>query len=143
MSGAQAEIRQLIERRIAAIRDKDARRAVDCLASDVVAFEMVPPLALPAGAASDAEGFAAWLAGFETIDVEVRDLAIEADGDTGFAHALHHLIGTRAGGGSVSVWMRSTLGFRRGPDGWRIVHSHTSVPFHPGPEAKPALDLEP
>jgi ketosteroid isomerase-like protein len=89
MGDAQAEIRQAIEERIAAIRAKDADRAIACLAEDVVAFEMVPPLALPPGAARDAEGFAAWLAGFEEVEVEIRDLRIEADGNVGFAHALH------------------------------------------------------
>jgi ketosteroid isomerase-like protein len=143
MTDAQSEIRRVIAERIAAIRAKDAARAVACLASDVVAFEMVPPLALPPGAARDAEGFATWLAGFEEVDVEVRDLAIEADGDVGFAHALHHLTGTRAGGSKVGLWMRSTLGFRREDGRWKIAHAHTSVPFHPGPELKAAVDLEP
>jgi ketosteroid isomerase-like protein len=143
MGDAQAEIRRVIEERIAAIRAKDAGRAIACLAEDVVAFEMVPPLALPPGAARDAEGFAAWLAGFEEVEVEIRDLRIEAEARVGFAHALHHLKGRRSGGHEVSIWMRSTFAFRRNPDGWKIVHSHTSVPFYPGPEAKAALDLQP
>lgn len=143
MSEAEAEIRKLIEGRIAAIRSKDANAAVECLAEDVIAFEMVPPLALPAGAARDADGFAAWLAGFEVVDVELRDLRIEADDHVGFAHALHHLFGTRVGGQEVSIWMRSTLCFRRGAEGWEIAHAHTSVPFHPGPEPKAAVDLTP
>lgn len=143
MGEAEAEIRQVIEERIAAIREKDAARAIACLADDVVAFEMVPPLALPPGAAADAQGFAAWLAGFEEVDVEVRDLKIEADPNVGFAHALHRLNGTRVGGQKVSVWMRSTFGFRRREGGWKIVHAHTSVPFHPGPEPRAALELKP
>jgi ketosteroid isomerase-like protein len=143
MGDAQAEIRQAIEERIAAIRAKDADRAIACLAEDVVAFEMVPPLALPPGAARDAEGFAAWLAGFEEVEVEIRDLRIEVEGSIGFAHALHHLKGRRSGGHEVSIWMRSTFGFRREPDGWKIAHAHTSVPFYPGAEAKAVLDLQP
>src|SRR5690242_17602828 len=98
MTRAQDEIRAVIDARIAAMRAKDAKAAVACLAEDVVAFELAPPLALAPGAARDAEGLAAWLAGFEALDVEVRDMKIEADGDVGFAHALHHLTGTRPGG---------------------------------------------
>ena len=143
MADARAEISRIIDERIAAIRAKDADAAVACLASDVVAFEMVPPLALPAGAARDVHGFAAWLAGFEDIDVEVRDLTIEADGAVGFARALNHLKGTRVGGNKVSLWMRSTLCFRRDEQGWRIAHAHTSVPFYPGPQPRAALDLHP
>ena len=143
MSSAQEQIRAVIEERIAAIRDKDAARAVAPLAEDVVAFEMVPPLALPPGAARDVEGLAAWLSGFEEVDVEVRDLRIEADGAVGFAHALHHLKGRRTGGQPVSLWMRSTLCFRREDGAWKIAHAHTSVPFYPGPEMKAAVDLVP
>jgi ketosteroid isomerase-like protein len=141
---AEEEIRAIVEDRIAAIRAKDAARAMRAIGQDVVAFELVPPLALPPGAARDEAGFAAWLAGFQTIDVEVRDLRIEADERVAFAHALHHLTGVRTSGAPMDLWLRSTLCFRRSEDGeWRIVHAHSSVPFHPGPEMKAAVDLRP
>jgi len=137
------EIRELIERRIEAIRNKDAAAAIECLSEAVVAYEMVPPLALPMGAAREEQGFSAWLSGFEEIDVEVHDLGIHADSQLAFAHSLNRLTGKRSGGAGVDIWMRSTLGFRREAKGWRIVHAHTSVPFYPGPEPKAALDLKP
>jgi ketosteroid isomerase-like protein len=140
---AKAEIRALIDERLAAIRDKDAARAMRAIADDVIAFEMVPPLSLPAGAARDEQAFAAWLASFERIGVEVRDLVIEADERIGFARALHHLTGVRVGGAPLDLWLRSTLCFRREADGWKIVHAHSSVPFYPGPELKAAVDLKP
>jgi ketosteroid isomerase-like protein len=143
MTEAEAEIRRLIDGRIAAMRAKDAAAAVACLAGDVVAFELAPPLVLPPGAARDAAAFAAWLSAFEEIDVEVRDLMIEAAEDVGFAHALHHLTGTRARGHKVDLWMRSTLCFRREPDGWRIAHAHTSVPFYMDGSFRAAVDLQP
>jgi ketosteroid isomerase-like protein len=143
MTEAQDEIRALIERRIAAMRSKDANAAIACLAEDVVAFELAPPLALPPGAARDAEGLAAWLGGFEELDVSVRDMTIEAGGDVGFAHAMHHLSGTRPGGRPVSLWMRSTLCFRRDAGGWKIAHAHTSVPFHMDGSFRAAVDLQP
>jgi len=134
----------VIEERIAAMRAKDAKSAVAALADDVVAFELAPPLALPPGAASDADGLAAWLSGFETIDIEVREQVIEASESVGFAHALHHLKGTRTGGREVSLWwMRSTLCFRRDADGWKIAHAHTSVPFHMDGSFRAAVDLKP
>ena len=69
MSSAQEQIRAVIEARIAAMRRKDAAALVECLAGDVVGLEMVPPLALPPGAARDEAGAAAWLGGFEELDV--------------------------------------------------------------------------
>ena len=143
MGSAEAEIRAIIEDRVAAIGEKDAKRAMRAIAKDVVAFELTPPLSVPPGAANDEAGFAAWLAGYERIAVEVRDLAIEADERTGFAHALHHLTGIRIDGTAMDLWLRSTLCFRREADGWKIVHAHSSVPFHPGPELKAAVDLKP
>ena len=71
----------------------------------------------------------------------MRDLKIEADERIAFAHALHHLTGTR--GRPVTLWMRSTLCFRREADGWKIAHAHTSVPFHMDGSFRAAVDLEP
>jgi ketosteroid isomerase-like protein len=140
---AVSEIKAVIDERIAAIGAKDAARAIACLAEDVVAFELAPPLSLEADAVRDQAGFAAWLAGFEDIAIEVRDLAIEADERIGFARALHHLTGTRARGRPVSLWLRSTLCFRREPDGWRIAHAHSSVPMLMDGSFRAAIDLEP
>jgi ketosteroid isomerase-like protein len=143
MPTAEDEIRAVIEERIAAMRAKNAARAVAAIADDVVSFELAPPLALPPGAAADADGLAAWMAGFDEIDIEVRDMAIEADERVGFARALHHLKGTRTGGRPVSLWMRSTLCFRREAGGWRIVHAHSSVPFHMDGSFRAAVELTP
>ena len=140
---AEDEIRELIDERIAAMRGKDAVRAVARVAADAVTFELPPPLVQPAGAAADADALGAWLAGFEKLDIAVKDMRIEADGTVAFAHALHHLTGTRPGGRPVSLWMRSTLGFRRASDGWTIVHAHTSVPFYMDGSFRAAVDLEP
>ena len=142
-SSAEQEIRAIIEDRVAAMAAKDAARAMRSMADDVVAFELVPPLALPPGAARDEAAFAAWLSGFETIAVEVRDLKIEAADTAGFAHSLNHLTGVRAGGAPMDLWLRSTLCFRREGSEWRIVHAHSSVPFYPGSELKAAVDLKP
>ena len=140
---AVAEIKTVIDERIAAIGEKDAARAIACLADDVVAFELAPPLSLAAEAVRDEAGFAAWLAGFDEIAVDMRDLVIEADERVGFARALHHLAGTSVGGRPVSLWLRSTLCFRREPDGWRIAHAHSSVPMLMDGSFRAAIDLQP
>lgn len=142
-STAKDEIRAIIEDRVAAISEKDAARAMRAIAHDVVAFELVPPLSLPPGAARDEAGFAAWLAGFQSLAVEVRDFKVDADEKVGFAHALNHLTGVRIDGAPMDLWLRSTLCFRREGDEWKIVHAHSSVPFYPGPELKAAVDLRP
>ena len=143
MAGPEDEIRLLIEERIAAMKAKDAGRAVSRIADSAVTFELAPPLAQEPGAAAHPEALAAWLDGFEELDIEVRDMVIEAETTVAFAYALHHLTGTRKGGQPVSLWMRSTLGFRRDIGGWTIVHAHTSVPFYMDGSFRAAVDLEP
>ena len=72
-----------------------------------------------------------------------QPLVIHAGGDVAFAHSLNRLAGTRLGGGRTDMWMRSTLGFKKTADGWRIVHGHTSVPFDPADGFKACLGLRP
>ena len=120
-------IRALIDAQVDAFRRKDAAAAVATLAEEVVAFEMIPPLVLPREAARSEQAMTGWFAGWEgPISIEIRDLVIHAGGNVGFSHSLNRLVGTRLGGGITDVWMRSTLGFRRTADGWRIVHIHWS-----------------
>jgi PhnB protein len=137
-------IRALIEARADAMRRKDAAAGIVLLADGIVAFEMIPPLVLPAEAARSEQAMMGWFAGWEGgIEIEIRELVIHVDGDVAFTHSLNPLAGTRLGGGRTDIWMRSTLGFRRTPDGWRIVHGHTSAPFDPADGFKARLDLHP
>jgi ketosteroid isomerase-like protein len=137
-------IRALIDAQVDAFRQRDAAAAVALLAENVVAFEMIPPLVMPPEAARSEQAMAGWFAGWEgPITIEIRDLVIHVDGDVAFSHSLNRLTGTRLGGGITDIWMRSTLGFRRTTDGWRIVHGHTSVPFDPTDGFRARLDLKP
>jgi ketosteroid isomerase-like protein len=144
MNEGEAGIRALIDERTAAMRDKDAARAMATLAHDIVAFELAPPLALGPGAARDEAGLAAWLAGWDgPVGIEVRDLHIEAGGDVGWCRSLNRLHGTLKGGRSVDMWMRSTLAFRREDGAWKIAHGHSSVPFLMDGSFRAATDLTP
>ena len=137
-------IRELIMAQVGAFRRKDAAAAVAVLADDVVAFEMIPPLVMPPEAARSEQAMMGWFAGWEgPVNIEIRDLAIHVGGDVAFSHSLNRLSGIRLGGGRTDIWMRSTLGFRRSADGWRIVHGHTSVPFDPADGFRARLDLKP
>lgn len=137
-------IRALLDAQAEAFRAKDAAAAVALMAEEVVAFEMIPPLVLPPEMARSEQAMAGWFAGWEgPVNIEIRDLAIHVGGDVAFAHSLNRLWGTRLGGGLTDIWMRSTLGLRRTPDGWRIVHGHTSVPFDPADGFRARLDLKP
>jgi ketosteroid isomerase-like protein len=144
MNEDEAEIRALIEERSAAIREKDAGRAVATLAADITAFELTPPLALGPEAARDEAGLTAWLSGWDgPIGIEIRDLHVEAGGDVGWSRSLNRLHGALKSGRRVDMWMRSTLAFRREQGRWKIVHGHSSVPFVMDGSYRAALDLSP
>jgi ketosteroid isomerase-like protein len=144
MNEGEAGIRALIGERAAAIREGDAARAVATLAEDVVAFELAPPLALGPEAAGDEASLAAWLDGWDgPVEIEVRDLHVEASGDVGWSRSLNRLRGTAKGGRPVDMWMRSTLAFRRIGGAWKIAHGHSSVPFLMDGSYRAATDLEP
>jgi ketosteroid isomerase-like protein len=137
-------IRSVIDSQVDAFRRIDAAAAVALLADEVVAFEMIPPLVLPPESARSEQAMAGWFAGWEgPIGIEIRNLVIHVGGDVAFSHSLNRLFGTRLGGGVTDIWMRSTLGFRRTADGWRIVHGHTSVPFDPANGFMACLNLKP
>ena len=143
-AGEQTAIKAVIAERVEAMRTKDAARAMATMSEDAVAFELAPPLRLGPDQARDEAGLAAWFQGWESgVDVEVARLTVAASGDVGFAHSLNRLSGTRTDGRQVSFWMRSTLGFRKQGDQWKIAHGHTSVPFHMDGTFRAAMDLEP
>jgi len=60
-------------------------------------------------------------------ELESRDLTIWMSGDSAFSHGLVRASGTRR---PEQFWISETISFERTPDGWRIVHQHTSSPFY-------------
>jgi ketosteroid isomerase-like protein len=140
-NAAREAVIDVLHKRIEAIRTKNAEAATATLSPTIIAFEMLPPLSLPPGSAADVDSLAAWLAGWQDIDVHMQDLVVHASGDVAFAHSLHRLSGTMIDGRTLSIWMRSTVGLRKENGRWKIVHAHTSVPVRP--DGKAAFDLEP
>jgi ketosteroid isomerase-like protein len=126
---AVAELTHLIESRVAAVAAKDADALVSQYTEDVSLFDAVGPLA---GSGADVERarLDTWFGAYRTaIGLRIRDLEVVADGSIAFAHYLFHVRGTMHNGADVAMWVRSTVGFRKLADGWKIVHEHSSVPF--------------
>ena len=128
MSDTEA-VRRAVERRVEAIAAKDAAAAVAVLDPKIVAFEVAGPLQIAAEEATDVAATQAWLDSFVgRPSIEIRDLAIRAEGNIAFCHSLNRLKGRMAGGREIDIEMRSTLCFRKKEGEWMIVHAHTSVP---------------
>ncbi|HVG50496.1 MAG TPA: nuclear transport factor 2 family protein [Xanthobacteraceae bacterium] len=124
-----------------AIRSKDATKALRHFSEDVVAFDLAPPLKI---AGKDPEGLQAW---FDTwdgpIQFEVSDLHIDANDELGVARSLSRIGGTKTSGEDSSVWVRSTVCFRRNRGEWKVFHVHSSVPFYMDGSVRAAIDLTP
>jgi ketosteroid isomerase-like protein len=141
---AKAAIRALVAERCAAMRERDAARAVALLADDIVAFEMAPPHSLGPGAARDEAALAAWLGAWDgPVGIEIEDLHVEASGEIGWCRSLNRLHGRLKDGRAVDMWMRSTLGLRRIDGAWKIAHGHTSVPIRMDGSYRAAIELKP
>ena len=138
----ESQIRNLIDRRAAALRARDVDAAAAMLAGPLVQFDVVGELS-SLGAQAATERLKQWLASFiGPIDFDPAEISTSAAGDVGFAHCLNHVRAEKIGGGEIDMWWRSTMCFQRIDGRWKIVHEHDSVPFDPG-TGQARLDLKP
>ena len=124
----EAELRSLIERWAAAVRNHDYEGILAEHDSNIVMFDVPPPL--------QSRGleeykrtwdlFFTWHKPSDPFDV--RELEIIAGHDVGFAVALMQCGGTASSGERSELDFRLTIGFRKLNGSWRVVHEHHSVP---------------
>jgi len=128
---AEAHIRQRVEDWVKALRAKDIDRVASLYTSDIVSFDVAPPLRY-VGADRKRR---AWQEVFAMVngpfDYEVRDLSVTTQGELAFVHSLNHVKGILASGQGIDRWVRWTAGFRRIDGVWFVAHDHVSVPVDP------------
>ena len=126
---SEAEISALIENNIKAVRTKDIDGATAIYAPDVVLFDVVNPLQY-IGSDALRERLNDWFSSFQgSIGYEMGDLNIIAGDDVAFSHSLNHVSATTIDGGTLDMWWRATICYRKIEGKWLITHGHTSVPF--------------
>jgi ketosteroid isomerase-like protein len=136
-----AEIKRLLDSRSTAVRIKDIDRLMSHYASDIIYFDVVPPLQYVGSAALRAR-FLEWFDGYEGgIGQEIHDLNTWVSGDIGAASALVRSSGTLRNGREVGRWVRTTSCCQRSNDAWLITHEHISVPVDL--RSGSVVDLEP
>ena len=139
----EAEIRQLIDGWVKAVRAKDVTAAMAPYAPDALSFDLAPPLQYR-GAAANRKSLEEWFPTFRgPIGYEIRDLTITASDEVAFSHSLNRINGARTDGTETDVWVRATVCFRKIGGKWTITHEHVSVPFEMTPPFKASLDLKP
>ena len=124
------------------IRAKDLETLRSIYATDVVSFDVEPPLQ-HVGIEAKLKNWANVFAIFKDPDYEVRDLALTVGDDVAFGHCFGRLHGTLMNGAKADgMWVRATFCFRKLDGAWRIVHDQASVPFDVV-SGRGSTDLEP
>jgi ketosteroid isomerase-like protein len=125
---AEAAIRQRVADGVEAVRTKDIDAVMALYASNIVSFDIGPPLRY--GGADNKRR--AWQEVFAAhagpIAYEVHALNVTTHGELAFVHSLNHVSGTLASGHISDLWLRWTACFRRIDGVWLVVHDHVSVP---------------
>jgi ketosteroid isomerase-like protein len=125
----EAQIRQAVARIAAGIRAKDLESLRPIYATDVVSFDVEPPLQ-HVGVEAKLKNWASVFTAFRDVDYEVRGLTIAVGDDVAFGHCFGRLHGTLMNGtATTGIWVRVTFCFRKLDGAWQIVHDQASVPF--------------
>lgn len=143
MLSTDSEIRALLDSRAEAMRMKDIDRLMSLYSSDIVYFDLVPPLQY-AGADALRSRFLDWFGRWQSsIGQEIRDVTILASGDVAAAHMLIRASGTLKDGREVGYWVRTSNCFRRSNHRWSITHEHVSLPVDLKGGGAAVMDLAP
>lgn len=138
----EVEIRRHIDKVVEGLRAKDLDALRQLYTTDVVSFDVEPPLQ-HVGIAPKLENWAKVFMFFESVTYEVRDLSFTVGDDVAFGHAFARLSGTLNNGAATSgMWVRVTYGMRKIDDTWLIAHDQVSVPLDIA-SGKGVVDLEP
>ncbi|GLX54567.1 FMN reductase [Streptomyces hygroscopicus subsp. hygroscopicus] len=138
----EAAIRRHVEGIIDAIQAKDLEGLRRFYATDVVSFDIDPPLQ-HMGIDAKLKNWANVFTFFQEVSYEMRDLTPTVGEDTAFTHAFGRLSGTRADGTAAGgMWVRATFCFRKIDGDWLITHDQVSVPLDIL-SGKGVVDLEP
>lgn len=141
---AELDIRAILDDRLVALQERDARRFLRHYQIGFSTFELGPALEYMNGDPANTEELERWFATFEgEVTYRMRDLRITANESVGYAHSLYHIGGTKAGGERVDMWSRQTVCFTKLGSEWKITHAHTSVPMSMDGEHRALLDLKP
>jgi ketosteroid isomerase-like protein len=138
-------IRAIIAAIEAAYHAKDAAAIARHYAPGAVIADLAPPLRRRG---LDVSATQAWLDGWDgPVELTTHELELHVDGNLALCHGLLHTRArTRSGEQEAEQeawWSRITVALARAPAGWRIIHEHSSVPFHMDGSLRAAIDLEP
>lgn len=135
----KSQIKAVLETVRQGHHDKNAAAIAAQFAPDAVIFDLAPPLAHTL----DVPGLAAWLDTWKgPVSLSERNLNIAVSGDLAICHGFQKVSATtKADSELAEWWQRITICLSRIDGAWKVIHEHTSVPFHMDGSFRAALDL--
>jgi ketosteroid isomerase-like protein len=138
----EVKIGKQVDKLVEGIRAKNLEGLRQLYATDVVSFDVEPPLQ-HVGIEAKLKNWAKAFTFFQDVTYEVRDLTLTIGDEVAFGHGFGRLSGTLKNGTATSgMWVRGTFGFRKIDGNWLIAHDQASVPFDVA-SGKGVVDLEP
>ena len=131
-SADEAQIRGQIARFAAAFQAKDVEGITALFTSDIISFDIVPPLQC-IGLAAFREHWERTFASFTgPIRYEIHELSVVVRDDLAVTHSVNRRSGVARGHAEErEQWLRWTACFRKSDGVWLIKHEHVSVPMDP------------
>jgi ketosteroid isomerase-like protein len=136
----KVQIRETIDARANAIRNKNVQGVLLNFTKDSVGYFLETPLQQSPLKEDLAGWFATWNS---SIGYEIGNLKITIGDNIAYCHSLNHLTGSRTDGEYTDVWFRETLCLQKINSQWLITHIHESVPMYMDGSLKAAIDLKP
>jgi ketosteroid isomerase-like protein len=138
----EVRLRQQVDKIVEGIRAKDLEGLKQLYATNIVSFDVEPPLQ-HVGIEAKLKNWAKVFMFFQDVTYEVRDLALTVGDEVAYGHCFGRLSGTLKNGTATSgMWVRATFCFRKTDGNWLIEHDQASVPFDVA-SGKGVVDLEP
>ena len=138
----EAKIKQQVDKLVEAIRTEDLEGVKQLYATNIVSFDVEPPLQ-HVGIEAKMKNWAKAFTFFQDVTYEVRDLTLTVDDEVAFGHCFGRLSGTLANGTPTNgMWVRGTFCFRKIDGDWLIAHDQVSVPLDVA-SGKGVVDLQP
>jgi ketosteroid isomerase-like protein len=123
---AQTEITRL-EHKCTAAPTADAFFACFEDSDELVVYDLTPPREFRGGKAVH-EDFRQICEAFRNPKFQFITLHVIADGELGVSESIQHMSATDKNGKPIDFIFRETDVWRKGPSGWKILHTHVSVP---------------
>lgn len=136
------KIRDLVEKRIEAVRSRNINEAVINCDSGLLTFDVVGELA-GTGVGAAKERLKKWFSSMkELVNFDMKIINMEAGDTVAFCNSFNHIQAIKEGGGKLDMWWRETLGLKKINNEWTITSAHSSVPFD-GETGKASTHLKP